>query len=190
MNVFKDFWACPPWVDQSKPAGWTMYPESEYGKQATLKNISNPLAMFFRSPNVSWCLVAVVTYLYLPYTWDSNTSGGDVWSADWLSKRFVMCFVLTFLYNGTWGWLLYWVPGFGSRSFANGGEMSMSNIIHNMWYCTLAVVQWVIWEAVFVRLYAMGKLNFTPDAEIFASPKNAIVALLWCIALPIWRSLQ
>ena len=40
---------------------------------------------------------------------------------------------------------------------------------HNMWYWSLAIVQWTWWEAVMVRLWATGAVPYVTMKEIGAS---------------------
>ena len=40
------------------------------------------------------------------------------------------------------------------------------NMAHNMWYWSLAIVQWTWWEAVMVRLWATGAVPYVTMKEI------------------------
>ena len=63
-------------------------------------------------------------------------------------------------------------------------------MVHNLWYWSLAIVQWTWWEAVMVRLWATGVVPFKTWEEIKADNWLLAVNVFWVLAIPVWRDLH
>ena len=42
-----------------------------------------------------------------------------------------------------------------------------SKVIHNMFYSTMGVVQFTVWEAIFLHCYATNRLPYLSDEQVF-----------------------
>ena len=61
---------------------------------------------------------------------------------------------------------------------------------HNIWYTSLGTAQFTVWEAIFLNMYATGKLSYVSNAELFANPADMAMTVLWIFAIPLWRGLH
>lgn len=74
--------------------------------------------------------------------------------------------------------------------YLEGSYPTLGNMMHNMYYWSLAIVQWTWWEAVMVRLWATKTVDFATWEQI--KNDNWLLALnvFWVIAVPIWRDIH
>ena len=63
----------------------------------------------------------------------------------------------------------------------------LSKIFHNMFYTFLGVVQFTVWEAVFVHCYATNRLPYLTDQQALSSPWNVALFLLAAFWVPLYR---
>ena len=70
--------------------------------------------------------------------------------------RFSVNLAITFGFFGFWHCALY---GFGwsERPFHPNRRYKLNKVIHNMWYTFLGVVQYTIWEAIFIYCCATNR---------------------------------
>ena len=47
-----------------------------------------------------------------------------------------------------------------------------SKVIHNMFYSTMGVVQFTVWEAIFLHCYATNRLPYLSDEQVFTKSKK------------------
>ncbi len=66
----------------------------------------------------------------------------------------------------------------------------MPSCVFPRWYVFLGCVQWTVWEAFFIHMYATGKLPYMSNAEILASPWKLAATVIGVLAVPIWRDLH
>ena len=62
-----------------------------------------------------------------------------------------------------------------------------SKVIHNMFYTMLGVVQFTVWEAIFVHCYATNRLPYLSDQQALSSPWNMAMFLLAAFWVPLYR---
>ena len=57
-----------------------------------------------------------------------------------------------------------------------------------MWYSFLGVVQYTVWEAIYIHCLATKRLPYLNDQEAFSSPWNTMVFCLAAFWVPLYRS--
>ena len=181
-TVGGSFFRAPPWVDLNKPPGHTA-------------QTSTPWPVWFRgvvttasvvqSPNLVWLLVALTVYVLFPY----DLRAAEKWDAVWIGQRLTINFGVTFLYVGFWFFSLY-VLSWGKRKYHKANMPSIPNLIHDVWYTSLGILQWTAWEVMFLRLYATGRLDYMSDSEVWGSWRGRAVWVLWTLFIPLWRGLH
>jgi sterol desaturase/sphingolipid hydroxylase (fatty acid hydroxylase superfamily) len=179
-TVNGSFFEAPPWVDKEKAAGTTkqMPPTwSAWGLGVVTLN------SFFNSPNFVWFSITLANYLVFPYDFEA----AKTWSFGWVLHRTLVNFFVTFAYVGFWHVSLYCFD-FSKRKYKPNNRPTTGNMIHNVWYTSLGILQWSGWEVLFMHLYATGKLPCIIDADAFASPANVARMVLWTLVIPVWRS--
>ena len=78
-----------------------------------------------------------------------------------------MNFVITFGFFGFWHvslYLLHW----SERPFQPGRRYRVGKVVHNMWYSSLGVLQYTVWEALYVYCCATNRSNLF--SSVFAIP--------------------
>ena len=63
----------------------------------------------------------------------------------------------------------------------------LSKVIHNMFYTMLGVVQFTVWEAIFVHCYATNRLPYLTNQQALSSPWNMALFLLAAFWVPLYR---
>lgn len=177
------FFEAPIWVDKSKHPGCTS--QSKVYPPSYLKSILT-LDFFIFSPNLIWFCIAVLDYLIFPYDFDAAKTWTNF---NWILFRLQVNSSIYFAYCGFWHVALYWW-NWGQRPFNKTRDWRWGKVLHNMWYSFLGVVQWTIWEAIFMHCYATERLPYMKDYEIFSSPRNTVWFVFGCLAIPLYRSLH
>lgn len=77
-----------------------------------------------------------------------------------------MNFGITFGFFGFWHCVLY-LLGWSERPFVPNRRYKLSKVIHNMFYSTMGVLQFTVWEAIFVHCYATNRLPYLTDEQVF-----------------------
>ena len=90
--------------------------------------------------------------VYKPYTGKSTYT--FVWFV--LSTRFLVNFSITFGFFGFWHVALY-LFNWSERPFQPGRSYRVGKVVHNMWYSLLGVVQFTVWEAIYVYCCATNR---------------------------------
>lgn len=103
--------------------------------------------------------------------------------------RFYLNFIVAFVYYAFFYAGLY-VFRLSGRKFLEGSYPTLGNMVHNMWYWMLGIVQWTFWEAVMVRLWATGVVEYKTAEEIFADKRLLAINVLWVITIPVWRDVH
>jgi len=176
------FFEAPEWVDKKNPPGHTsqgkVYPPNY------LKSVLS-LEFFIWSPNLIWFLIAVFDYVFFPY----NIKELNTWKTDWFTFRLIINLGIYFIYCGFWHLSLYWW-NWGKRPFNSVRKWRWGKLLHNMWYSFLGILQWTIWESVFVFCYSTNRLPYMKDQDIFSTKKNAIWFSFGCLIVPLYRSVH
>jgi len=176
------FFEAPEWVDKSKAPGMTSQekvtaPPGWWIPMATGK-------FLFFSPNFVWLCIALTDYFFFPYDFQAAKS---LQKLDWVLYRFFVNFAITFGFFGFWHCVLY---GFGwsERPFHPNRRYKLNKVIHNMWYSFLGVVQFTIWEAIFLHCCATNRIPFLSDEQAFhSSPWNLTMFCLAAFWVPLYR---
>jgi sterol desaturase/sphingolipid hydroxylase (fatty acid hydroxylase superfamily) len=182
QGVFKSL---PAWINKDLSPGTTDQ-TNELGWSTTKSSILR-LQYFFFSPNLVWFCMALSIHMFVPYPIEEAKEKG--FASDWMLARFALNYSVAFLYYGFFFVSLYWA-GWANRKYNPGIYPTAGNMAHNLWYWSLAIVQWTWWECVMVRLWATGLVPFTTNAEILSDPYQLAVNVLWVLAIPLWRDLH
>lgn len=174
----------PKWVDTEKPPGHTSQVQ-ELGLSKTLSQVLT-LRHFFFSPNLVWFTMTAVVYFGVPYDMTAAARGFGI---DWVGKRFAVNFSVALAYYGFFYVALY-VKKLSQRKFQPGVYPTAGNIVHDVWYWTLGIVQWTVHECLMVRLWATGKVPYISDTELIRSPKLVLITFCWVLLIPMWRDLH
>ena len=175
------------WIDQTKTPGTTS--QTEYlGFKSTLRSVVT-LNYFIWSPNLVWFAIALSLFMVFPYDLESVKAAGVASATAWLTHRFALNYFFAFCYYGFFHYGLY-IANWGTRKFVPGSYPTMSNMAHNLYYWSLAIVQWTFWEYAMCRIWASGGADFATNAQILADPKLLALNIFWVLAIPIWRDLH
>lgn len=185
-GISKDglFKTLPGWVDASQPPGTTSQVE-QLGLGKTVHLVST-LRHMFMSPNLVWFAIAAALHRFAPY---DHAAAADGFAVGWLSKRFALNFAVAFAYYAFFFVGLY-VFKMSGRKYLENSYPTVGNMAHNMYYWTLAIVQWTWWEAVMVRLWATGAVEFKSYDEIMADNNLIALNVFWVLAIPVWRDVH
>ena len=178
------FNSTPEWVDSEKEPGYTSQTK-ELGLSKTMKDIFNARFFFF-SPNLVWFCIAMSIHLMYPYDMESAREGFDL---SWILPRFVFNLTLGLVYYGFFFSALY-VFSYSQRKFSPESYPTFGNMMHNMYYWGLGIVQWTFWECVMTRLWATDKVGFKSNEEIMNDNYLMALNLMWILLVPIWRDLH
>jgi len=137
------------------------------------------------SPNFVWWMVALIDYFVFPYEIDAE----KVFTWHWIAHRMFANTLLTLSYVNFWHVTLYFLH-WGKRPFNPSREYKWSKVLHNAFYNVCAVLQWTIWEALFVYCFATGRLPYVTDNESFGSLKGIAMFLFTCLFVAVWRDLH
>jgi sterol desaturase/sphingolipid hydroxylase (fatty acid hydroxylase superfamily) len=197
-NPLQPFGTTAAWVDTSLAPGTTDMTPLLSPRQTLMDIVT--LKYFVMSPNLTWLLMCLIVYACQPYDIASAARG---WSFDWIVHRIVVNLVLAGVYYSCFHTLLY-VRRAGSRKFKPTQWPTAGNMIHNLWYWTLFVVQWSLWECAVMRLWASDAQTYASESDIaFTDLVNQRISLvdflsnsvlwwnvLWILLVPIWRDIH
>jgi len=175
------FFETPGWVDKEKAPGMTsqspvVAPPGWWVKLVTGK-------FLFFSPNLVWLTIALLDYFFFPYDYEAAKS---LTNFNWIFKRFLVNFSITFGFFGFWHVALY-LFNWSERPFQPGRSYRVGKVVHNMWYSLLGVVQFTVWEAIYVYCCATNRISFMTDEEAASSPKNLMIFCLAAFWVPLYR---
>uniref|UniRef100_A0A7S1RL96 Fatty acid hydroxylase domain-containing protein n=1 Tax=Alexandrium catenella TaxID=2925 RepID=A0A7S1RL96_ALECA len=177
------FFKAPLWVDLRRPAGATSQ-ESEVRSKPDLKSYLTGGNVFW-SPNLVWLWITLLNYWIFPY----DLVSAKTWSAHWVAYRLLANTLITFGYVGFWHVTLY-ILGWGKRPFNPLRKYRRSKVLHNMFYNVLGVVQWTLWEAIFMNCYATGRMPYITDEESFGTGWGFALFVLTWFWVVLWRDLH
>jgi len=175
------FFEAPAWVDKSKAPGTTSQ-EAAVAPPGWWIPLATGKFLFF-SPNLVWLLIALVDYFVFPYDFQAAKTFD---SLDWVYYRFAVNFGITFGFFGFWHCALY-LFGWSERPFLPNRRYRLSKVIHNMFYSTMGVVQFTVWEAIFLHCYATNRLPYLSDEQAFSTPWNTTMFILAAFWVPLYR---
>lgn len=177
-----------PEVHTDKPPGASnVYSPKDLSE--VIYNIVTGQAFFF-SPNLSWFVIACITWLLAPYNYEStgNSEESFAWYQH-LSERLLVNHVLALGYVGFWHMALYWWK-WAKRPFVKDRVYNWNRVGHNIFYSWLGLLQWSVTETLFLFGYHTQRIPFHNDKSIYDSPTLAIGTCLACILLPNFRDVH
>ena len=93
---------------------------------------------------------------------------------------------ITFGYVSFWHIVLYLLE-WSERPFQANRRYNIDKVVHNMWYTFLGVVQYTVWEAIFVHCCATRKIPFMTDEQALSSTWNLTKFVLAAFWVPLYR---
>ena len=178
------FGGVPDFVNRMLAPGYSDQTDSLSLKQ-TAKDIVT-LKHFFLSPNLVWFAMALAMHVCCPYDIDAAAGG---WAAAWVGKRLALNFGVAVAYYGFWHVSLYRTADSGgaSRKYEASSWPTRGNMVHNLWYWSLGVLQWTFWECCMCRVWGRGLVSFAGDAEVLGDPVVLLKNVVVCLVVPVWR---
>jgi len=122
---------------------------------------------------------------FFPYDYEA----GKNFSISFFIFRLSVNVFVCFSYTAFWYITLY-VLDWAKRKYNPSYRPSGTRMFHNIFYSFLGVLQWTVWEVIFVYIYANNKLMFISDDEAFTSFPNIVRMVFWSLAVPVWRDLH
>eukprot|EP00501_MAST-03F_sp_TOSAG23-6_P001157 GSMAST32.ASY1.ANO1.1201.1 assembled CDS len=132
--------------------------------------------------------MALCSHLLNPYKMDvelNSAQGASVW----LLQRFSVNYIVAFSYYGFFHYGLY-IANWGKRKYIPGSYPTAGNMLHNIWYWSLGVVQWTVWEWVMTRIWVSGAVKFATNTDIFNDKSLLALNVLWIFLVPVYRDLH
>ena len=83
--------------------------------------------------------------------------------------------------------MVLYLLGWSERPFLPNRRYRVGKVAHNMWYTLLGVIQFTVWEAIFVHCCAARKIPFMSDAQALSSPWNTTMFVLAAFWVPLYR---
>lgn len=179
-TVKGSFFKLPPEVDKSKPPGTT--PQVPRLFSTIPFSVFSGMEVVY-SPNLVWLAIALFVYIVFPY----DLEAAKTVQFDWVLYRALINLAVVHSYTGFWELSLYDLK-WSKRKFSQETWRTTKQLLHNIFYSTLGILQWTAWEAGFLHLYATGKLPFVSNTEAFTSPGNIARMLFWTAVIPVFRS--
>ena len=177
------FGTAAKWVDLKKKPGHTSQ-ANELSLESTLRSIVT-LRFFFMAPHFTWFMIAVFMYVYAPYE-QAMADAKAGWAFGWAVRRLALNASVALAYYGLFHVGL-WHLGWGQRKYAPGVYPTLGNMLHNLYYWSLGIVQWSLWECVMIRLWATGAVPYVSNDALLASPRLLALNVAVVLATPIWR---
>eukprot|EP00941_MAST-03F_sp_MAST-3F-sp1_P003229 g3229.t1 len=183
---FSFFGDVAPWVNLKLNPGFTDQ-RTALSFKKTLHSICT-LRFFFYSPNLIWFSMALCSHVLFPYDMDSDLTSFDG-AKSWMLTRFIYNYVIAFTYYGFFHYGLYWAD-WGKRKYIEGSYPTAGNMMHNLWYWSLGIGQWTMWEFFMTRIWKSGSVSFVTNEQMLQN--NALLAynVLWILIIPIYRDLH
>jgi len=180
-TVGGSFFAAPGWVDQSKKPGHTSQ-AATYGSWLPVLRAYVTTAYFFYSPNLVWFLVAATVYLLFPYDLEAAAQR----KRSFFVERLLVNSLVVFAYFGFWNVSLY-VWRWGKRKFNPSKNPTLPRQLHNIFYSSLGVLQWTVWEVCFMYAYATGRLGYISDGTALSNRYECLRTVGAILFVPLWR---
>jgi len=178
------FFSSPAWVNEKLRPGETDQ-TSMLSLETSVKEIVSLRYMFW-SPNLVWLAISLAAYIVFPYNIDAARNG---FALSWLMPRLWFNLALGFGYYMIFAFPLYFLEA-GKRKYAAGSYPTIGNRLHNLWYWALGVLQWTLWEAVMIRIWASGLVDFATAEQLYSSPLLLGYNVVFVFLVPIWRDIH
>ena len=174
-TVDGSFFRCAPWIDQSLPPGHTDQSKTLDG----LVFFGFPLRDLFTgkvvicTPTFTFLCISLAYYIFIP--WDLE--GAKNMDMTWLRRRFMVNLGFLFAFYGFWHWAT-WGVGWAKRPFKAERVYRVSKVLHNVYYFTLGVIQWTVWEAALAYCFTTGRLPYVSDEMLLQDYRTAVFVVL------------
>eukprot|EP00808_Paulinella_micropora_P019571 g16727.t1 len=175
------FFKAPPHIDLSVPPGAASLKNYYIRDNPWIWNIVT-LKFFFFAPHFFWFLITVLVYFIFPY----DLEAAKEWSLGWVIRRTLLHVAIVLSYFGFWYITLFQL-GWARRKFKPDNCPTAGRMFHNVYYTSLGAVQMGMFEAVFMHMWARGKLPYISDAEMLGSPAALCWSALLVLAIPVFR---
>merc|ERR1719357_602102 len=176
------FFEAPEWVDQSKPPGQTSQEKAVAPEGWWIPLVTGKFLFF--SPNLVWLAIALVDYFVFPYDYQAARRFENF---NWVYYRFVVNLGITFGFFGFWHCVLYGL-GWSERPFMPNRTYRVGKVLHNSWYTFLGVVQYTVWECIYVYCCATNRIAYLSDAQAFNGSKwNLAMFIMSMFLVPLYR---
>jgi sterol desaturase/sphingolipid hydroxylase (fatty acid hydroxylase superfamily) len=136
-----------------------------------------------------WLTLALVDYAVFPYDFAAAADLAAPAFRGFLARRFAVNCLFVWGFFGFWHVSLYGL-GWAKRKFNPASRPSPQRVAHNVWYTTLGVAQWTVWEACFVHCFATGRIPHVSDAAAFATAEGAARFVACFFLVPLFRDLH
>ena len=84
-----------------------------------------------------------------------------------------------------------YINGWGKRKFFPGSYPTRGNMVHNVYYWFLGVLQWTLYEVAMQKLWGSGMMPGPPTyEEVFSSNRLLALNVATILAIPIWRDIH
>jgi len=176
------FTSTPEWVDLKSKPGMSSQVDV-LGWRQTLSDVLT-LRYFIWSPNLFWFSMALVMHLLFPYDLRLEQSASSLFFT-----RFLLNTTVALVYYGYFHIGLYWLHK-ARRKYKPGSYPTAGNMLHNMYYWMLGMLQWTFWECVMIRLWATGTVQFKTNEEVLNDPQIFLWNVLWILLIPLVRDLH
>ena len=100
--------------------------------------------------------------------------------------RFSVNIGLVFGYYSFWHSVLY-IFGWSERPFHPNRQYKLSKVAHNMWYTFLGVVQFTIWEVIYMYCCATKRIRYLSDQQVTSSYWNLVMFCLVAFWVPLYK---
>lgn len=177
-TVDGSFFRCAPWVDKALPPGYT-------DQSKTLEGfgiLGFPLRDLFTGKVVvctpTFTFLCLSLFHYVAFSLDMEEA--QVPSVARTARRFGINWAFLFAYYGFWHVATYFF-GWSKRSFNQGRIYRLGKVLHNVFYFSLGVLQWTLWEAAFEFAYATGRLPYVSNKELFTNYQALLT-----VGLQVW----
>ncbi|CAK0857045.1 unnamed protein product [Prorocentrum cordatum] len=180
-SVGGSFFREPRWVDARKAPGTT---SQQAPDTINFKGYLTGSIVFF-SPNFVWLVLALMNYAFFPY----DINAHEVFTFKWTAHRFLANSTVTLGYVSFWHVTLYFCH-WGRRPFNQTREYRWSKVMHNLFYNICGLMQWTLWEAIFVYCFATGRLPYVTDDESFGTYIGFASFVSTCLFVAVWRDLH
>jgi sterol desaturase/sphingolipid hydroxylase (fatty acid hydroxylase superfamily) len=80
--------------------------------------------------------------------------------------------------------------GWAKRKFDPSRTITLSRLIHNVFYSICGALVGSLYECMFMHLWATGKLPYISNQELLTSPIAILRVLFWTIMIPNFREIH
>ena len=82
---------------------------------------------------------------------------------------------------------MLYIFGWSERPFHPNRQYRLSKVAHNMWYTFLGVVQFTIWEVIYMYCCATKRIQYLSDQQVTSSYWNLIMFCLVAFWVPLYK---